>query len=548
MKKFLIINAALTMLLLTACKKNFLDRQPQDAYSNSSLWTSASDATAALNGVYNGEYDSYSAANGNGWADGTNVIYFDCLSDNAYSQYGWEGFQAFGNGSITPTVTGYYAANLWNYTTIQKCNFFLANVGPTPMDTALKAQMIAQVRFIRAYRYHLMSQLYGGVPLVTTALTTAEADASVRTSKDSITRFVLSELTAAIPELATSYTGTDVGHITKGAATALKARVELYAGDYAACLADCQSVMGMGYSLYPNYTDLFRVAHENNQEVILDVQYVDNPSANSTYVYAVMPSNSSGGYASICPLQSLVDNYEMTNGKIITDPASGYDPASPYTNRDPRLAATILYPGEAFLQPGSTSPTYYDPLSASSPDNYASGNNTSPTGYIVKKFTSNLNDFPNLFQSGLNSILIRYAEILLSYAECKIELGQIDASVYNAINLVRGRVGMPAVDQAVYNSQSALRTLIRRERRTEFAMEGLRWFDIQRWQIGPQVMPGAVFGAWMGTVDPATGKYTITGSNLPSVETRQFTSKNYLWPVPQAEININNKLTQNPGF
>ncbi len=94
---------------------------------------------------------------------------------------------------------------------------------------------------------------------------------------------------------------------------------------------------------------------------------------------------------------------------------------------------------------------------------------------------------------------------------------------------------MPSVDQTVYNSQTTLRSLIRRERRVEFAMEGLRFFDIQRWKIGEQVMNGPVYGARLGTVDATTGKYTITGDSI-KVETRQFAAKNYLWPVPQSEI------------
>jgi hypothetical protein len=547
MKKILILNIAFALLLVSACKKDFLDRQPQDAYSNSSLWTSASDANAALTGVYNGQQYNISDSGPN-WADGTAIVYFDCISDNAYSQYPWEGFQALGNGSITPTLTGTYVADLWNYTTIQKCNYFLANIGKTTMDATLKAQMIAQVKFIRAYEYFLISQVYGDVPLVTAVLTTAQANASTRTPKADVTKFILSELTAASADLVTSYSGADVGHITKGAALALKARIELYTQDYADCITDCQAVMKLGYALDPSYSDLFRMQNQyTNTEIIAAAQYVENPSSNSNGVLGVMPSNSMGGWSSINPLQGLVDSYEMTNGKVITDPASGYDPNNPYANRDPRLAATILYPGAPYTPAGASAVSYYDPLDASSADYYASGNNTSKSGYVVKKYTSNLSDFDNLFQSGLNMIVIRYAEVLLSYAEAKIELGQIDGSVYSAINLVRNRAGMPAVDQSVYNSQANMRSLIRRERRVEFAMEGLRYFDIQRWKIGTQVMNGPVYGARLGTVDKTTGKYAITGDSL-KVETRMFANKNYLWPVPQTEININKALTQNAGY
>jgi len=547
MKKNLILAILIAIFLLPACNKGFLNREPQDALSNATLWQSAADANAALVGVYSGQPD-YEYYSGNGWASGSEVAFFDCMSDNAYSQYPWDGIQYFGNGSINPTSTSGYAANLWDYVAITKCNYFLANIGACPMDATLKAQMIAQVRFIRAYEYFILSQLYGAVPLVTTQLTPVQANAVVRTPKATITAFILSELAAAATDLETTSTGADVGHITKGAALALKARVELYEADYKDCITDEQAVMGLGYSLDPSYSDLFRIQNQYaNPEIIVAAQYVENPSANANGVIGVFPSNSMGGWSSVTPLQSMVDGYEMANGKVITDPTSGYDPTHPYTNRDPRLAATILYPGAPYIPSGGTTALYYDPLDASSADYYQSGNNTSPTGYEVVKYTSHLSDFDNLFQSGLNMTIIRYAEVLLSDAEAKIESNQIDASVYNDINLVRNRAGMPSVDQSVYNSQTTLRSLIRRERRVEFAFEGLRYFDIQRWGIGTQVMNGPVYGAQLGTVNATTGQYTITGDSI-KVETRQFAAKNNLWPVPQSEININKALTQNPGY
>ena len=140
---------------LWSCDSDFLDRQPLDEYSESSLWTSAKDAEAALNGVYNR------------WEDGSWIFYVDCASDNAFNPYPWEGYSMMGNASqLTPNNTG---VNKWNFSTIQKANWFLANVDKTPMDDALKARMKAEARFLRAYRYYQMSQLYGDVPLVSTA-------------------------------------------------------------------------------------------------------------------------------------------------------------------------------------------------------------------------------------------------------------------------------------------------------------------------------------------------------------------------------------------
>lgn len=545
MKQHITFTIAIALLGF-ACNKSFLNKQPQDAYSSTS-----GDPDALLAGVYAGQSDPNFEWGPPAWASGSSVVYWDCMSDNAYSTYYWEEIQAYGNGTITPSSS--YHINFWNYTTINKCNYFLANIANLETDSATLKNMIAQVRFIRAYQYFVMSQLYGDVPLVTTQLTPAQADASTRTPKDSVTKFILNELAAAIPNLSPEsvYRGTpNEGHITIGAATALKVRVELYQGDYADCITDCQSLMQMGYSLDPSYTDLFRTPNQyNNPEIIAAVQYTASSPSNALEVLAVMPSNSMGGQASICPLQSLVDTYEMTNGKLITDPTSGYDPLHPYTNRDPRLSMTILYPGEAFAYANGTN-SFYDPIDSTSQDYYLPPlSNRSASGYIVKKFTSNLADYNTygLYQTGLNMIIFRYAEVLLSYAEAKIESGQIDATVYSALNLIRNRAGMPNVDQTVYNNQATLRTLVRRERRVELAMEGLRYYDIQRWQIGPQVMNGWTYGARMGTVNPVTGEYTITGDSL-IVENRVFAPKNYLWPVPQSEIDLDKNLIQNPGF
>ncbi|MGH2644492.1 MAG: RagB/SusD family nutrient uptake outer membrane protein [Chitinophagaceae bacterium] len=143
-------------------------------------------------------------------------------------------------------------------------------------------------------------------------------------------------------------------------------------------------------------------------------------------------------------------------------------------------------------------------------------------------------------------ILIRYAEVLLNYAEAENELVGPDPTVYAAINQVRERAGMPDVIPGL--SQDSMRQTIRHERRVEFAMEGLRWYDIQSWQIGPEVMPGPLYGTRLGTVNPANGGTTFTGNNV-LVETRIFDpNKNYLWPIPQPEIDINKNLKQNPGY
>src|SRR5690606_13315762 len=144
-----------------------------------------------------------------------------------------------------------------------------------------------------------------------------------------------------------------------------------------------------------------------------------------------------------------------------------------------------------------------------------------------RKYVDSPNLYENIWSNGMNAIVIRYAEVLLMYAEAKIESNQLDNSVYESIDKVRLRAGMPAVDRSVYNSQQKLRELVRRERRVELAMEGIRWFDVCRWKIGETVMAGPVMGALLGKVDPTNGKLTL-GTERIFVENRVFDArKNY---------------------
>ena len=156
--------------------------------------------------------------------------------------------------------------------------------------------------------------------------------------------------------------------------------------------------------------------------------------------------------------------------------------------------------------------------------------------------------FRSMWNTAMNAIVMRYAEVLLMYAEAKIECNQIDASVYQAIDAVRTRAKMPVVDRGRYASQDKLRELIRRERRVELALEGHRWFDICRWKIGDKVMNGDVEGALLGTVDPTTGALNLTNDRI-FVEKRIFdSSKHYLWPIPQGVIDSTPAIEQNPGY
>ena len=526
MKSKLNIVFALVAVLGTSCEDDFLDRQPLTEYSETSLWTGENDAIAAANACYSQ------------FENGQWIIYMDDASDNGHNPYPWEGWQELGNLQLLNPNTW---TRKYNFTAITQCNWFLENIDRAPIDVELANRMKGEVRFLRAYEYFQRSQLYGDFPLVTTMLSTVEANEVARTPKAEVVQFILTELEAVIPLLPDTYEGSDAGRITKGAAWALKARVELFNELYAESAISSKNVMDSGvYELFPDYQELFRVTNEYNSEIILDVAYLETDPNRTIGIQVLAPEDTpGGGWSSVNITQSLMDAYEMANGKTIDDPSSGYDIDNPFEARDPRLLQTVIVPGAEFAG------IIFNPMNPNSLDYWPTYNYT---GYVGRKYTHFKSDFSDLYKTGLNIPLIRYAEVLLTYAEAKIELNEIDNTVYSAINEVRLRAGLPVVDQSAYATQSSLRELIRRERRVELAMEGLRWYDIQRWKIGEEVMDGPVYGARISKIDE-TGNVTYVSDDHAKIEDRVFdASKNYLWPVPQNQIDTGKNLTQNPGY
>ncbi len=525
MKKHNILYTLIALFLLTSCNSDFLDLNPLDKPSNEAFWKTEKDALAAAAGCYSN------------WFSLDQVLYMDCVSDNAYNQYSWEGYWNQAAGVATPSDPG--TEVYIKYDRMVRYNNFLENIHRPVMNEELRSRLTAEVRFLRAWDYFQKVTLYGDVPLVTKVLSIEESNLP-KTDKAEVIGFIIDELSEIAPSLPASYSGKDVGRITRGAALALKARMELFNHQYDECRQSCLDIMDLNYALFPDYKGIFKIANEGNSEVILDVQYVE--SLYGSWVLGVLTPASIGGWCSIAPTQSLVDAYECMDGKTITE-SDVYDPKEPYLNRDPRLGASILAPGNLYAG------KRYDPIDIADPNSdYYAQYGRAKTGYLVRKYVDDLSDYKDMWDTGVNGIVIRYAEILLMYAECNVELNRIDNSTYEALDEVRERAGMPAVNRGVYADQNKLRELVRRERRVELAMEGMRWFDICRWRIGEEVMAGDVMGALLGKVDPATGALTL-GEDRIFVETRKFdASKHYVWPFPQNMIDAAPAIKQNPNY
>ena len=221
------------------------------------------------------------------------------------------------------------------------------------------------------------------------------------------------------------------------------------------------------YSLFPDYRGLFMLENEGNSEVIFDVQYIVPEYPTSWDIIIELQLN-------VAPTLDLVNSYFMKDGKSIQE-SDLYDPAQPYENRDPRLLQTVVIPGYMYRGSIVSESKYFS------------------TGYGFKKYATYKDDVaqPNIINSEINFIVLRYADVLLMYAEAQNEAAGSDESVYNAINEIRQRAGMPEIPSGL--SKEQMREVIRHERRIELAGEGLYYHDIRRWHTAEVVMNAECF-------------------------------------------------------
>jgi len=541
MKKYSTYKTAFLVLLasLSACKK--LDLAPTNKFTDSNFWTTTEKADAVLNTAYSQMFSN------------DYFFYNEGASDNAYNGRGDnQGAASLAAGTYDPSLGRIKQEWGFHYSGIKTCNIFLENVDRvTAMDATLKARMKAEARFIRAFHYFMLETWWGDVPLFDKDISIDQSKSIARTPKAQVVDFVLKELDAAATDLPvnTAYKDADRGRITKGAAIALKARVLLYESRWQDVATTCEKLMNDNsngtYSLFPSYEGLFLPQNEYNSEVIFDLEFVPDVRTYSNF-FDMAPLAVGARLNALAPTQELVDSYLMENGKKITDAGSGYDENNPYVNRDPRLTNTVVYNGYKWKKPDNNVQVIYtkpgDDPGATKPDEYAPGKVSSPTAYYTRKYydpASAVN-----FQSALNLILIRYADVLLMYAEAKNELGQLDAGVWDkTIKVLRTRAGFtdaPALNFAA-GSQTDLREIVRNERRVELAMEGLRVFDIRRWHTAETVLNGWAHGAKYG---PASVDNGYIRANLRTFDK----GKNYLWPIPRDERAVDPNLTQNPGW
>jgi len=549
---------AVLIAVMPACQKNYLDKNPLSGPSDETFFVNQDELVLAINGIY--KYAGYSAID----AMPLNL----CIDDG--TDIGWDRnnspLQSLGKGDHDSNNG--FALTVWTeaYRVIAKCNFVLDNIDKVK-DKATPAifnRSKAEARFLRAFTYNYLTDYFGDVPLITKVLKLEEAQVP-KTAKATIVDFVLKELTESAPDLSLSYTGADVGRATRGAALGIKARTALNNGLWEAAAEAAKAVMDLKvYSLNNNFGTLFTYAGQNSNEIIWAFQYLKASKTKTHSTPNNLLSRNGQGFANKVPSQSLVDAYPCTDGLNI-DKSPLFDPKEPYKNRDPRLGFTIALPGSTFFNyqfethRDSLKCWNYNTTPATRVDNQDAINAFATfTGYCWRKYVD-LEDKVDRTNSEINVIQIRYAEILLIYAEAKNELKQLDQSAYDAINMVRNRpsVNMPAITTG--KTTEEFRSLVRKERLYELAMEGFRLTDLRRWKIAEKAMTGNFYGRVQRGLVAAAPQLDENGladysavpnrADLRVIEVRAFNkNRDYLWPIPNIETVTNPKLIQNPSY
>jgi hypothetical protein len=520
MKKISLIIVFMTALAIS-CNDDFLDRSDPGSGSVENFFNNEDELVYGINGVYN-------AFQGSWWGGSLIHIqpHFDGATDNALICCPWEyGFPSVGDGTMSPTSGGIVAWKWdYGYQALTRVNQMLEildeGVPDLSEENAIKWE--AELRFLRGFIHQDMMNVYGDVPLVNSVLSPEEAAELGRTPKDEVFAAIMEDMQFAADNLETTPNRGQIGRPTQQAAMGYMGKYYLYEGMFAEAadvLGDVIAMEGGAVGLDPDYESLFNGTNEASPEIMFSFQAVgDGAGEGSFFQVHYAPPNfsgiTSGGWNSMQYTRKLVDDYYMTDGESIND-SPLYDPDDIFADRDPRLAWTFLRIGDTWAgQVMEERNTFYN------------GAPTDPVygAPIICKKWCNENTLDN-GDTGIDFILLRYADILLMYAEAQNEVAGPDGTVYDAVNKVRLRANMPPLPAGL--SQDAMRDEIWHERRIEFVMEGTRYYDLIRWGIAEDVIP-----------------------SIPELQNRVFDpSKNYLWPVPQSAIDSNPELiTQNPGY
>jgi hypothetical protein len=518
----------------------------------------------------------------------------DVLSDLAMSTYSWTP----ATNTIRPgnwgTTNNYWPLDWWGYFNIWKINYALENVeglGPEVLSEEEREYRLGELYFMRAYSYFAMAKRYGGVPIILEAQDPATTPDDEyfpeRDTEQAVYDQILDDTQKAFDLLPDRWNG-QKGRAGKWAAKALESRAALYAASIAkygmvqldglvgipALAADSYYQLSLnastqiinegGYTLFNNYPDpadnYYRLfVDESEEETIFMKVWLPFEKGHSYDLRNTPYSYRVDWGSSMSPTKQLMDSYEvLSTGLLPAESDSGYDPANPFENRDPRFKGTLLTNNDLFQ--GSGIETWYaterngvidtNTGTGIGKDGMGIHPDATKTGAYVRKY---LNDGPTPlliqeFYSGQDCILFRLGEIYLNAAEAAVELG-MESDARDYIEPIRTRAGLSQHLRLEPYSGNDLRDRIRNERKIELAFEDQRYWDVRRWRIAEEALSIRVEGIrslrHIDNVGVETFTYEIINAESQKMNFYPF---QYYFPIGQDRVNNNPRLLENPGY
>lgn len=577
-KNICLFGAALAVL--TGCRSDLMDLDPYDKIGSGNMWATENLADMGVVGIYN--VIRYSDV-------ALDLYKFDCYGVSTDCRDRDYPLQL---GSIT-TGNGQFI-NYWknHYEGISRSNDAIANLPKAPLSETKMNRLMAESKFMRAFFYYKLNMVYKGVPLY---LEPTELNDLVqgRESEATIWEQIVSDLTDAIntSDLPAKYAAGDAnfGRVTKGAAYALRGKTYMWMKEWAKAEADFRKVGEMGYDLFNgDYKQLFKESNEQSDEMIFSMQCIPESGLGNDFSFRYGSRVAYGScWNTYLASTDFVETYECADGKPFNwnDVIPGYNEMTPaarsvyflrdglteaeiskmttdgadmskylptgneariqaaYDNRDPRLKKTIITPYSEYIGAnGANTYTYtlrwpYRGFDTADPFDVKTDTNNR-FYYLIRKFVAEgANEIPNRGYSPIDIPLIRYADVVLSLAECLNEQGKTDEAV-QWVNKVRNRAGIALLNSNQHtqvSGQANMRERIRNERRWEFAAEGVNFFDEMRWETlhESKYFNGSGLKQIWGEIQYS---YTWAGDHL------------YKWAIPRTEIQMNENLVQNDGW
>jgi len=539
-KTFYLLTGMIAVAVTVSCTD--LDLDPTDRFSDAATWESETTVDAYATGFYAHMRDASEL-----YANNLTDCYSDILKSASWDQYNHYYNKALLEvDHFKPTNAG--SLDKWgNYNRIKRQNEFLLDApvkGKHLGDDFINVRM-AEVRFIRAFAYFEMARVYGGLVIrdETDGLDGREQKDKARATEAETWDFIINDLQLAAKDLPLKWDSQWTGRATKAAAYGLLSRCALYAHqwDLAAEAAENAKTAG-GKLITSSYKEIFTTPLESNDEVLFAVTFADPVVHNFDRYFR--PSGDADVYSAAAPTSELVDSYEMADGSAFSWTTYG---TNPYSGREPRFYASILYNGAPWE--GRTIETYTGGSDGFQPWKPAGAVTSTVTGYYMRKYLQEGNDYL-INKSTQFDIVIRYGEVLLNLAEALAEqdFSLNKASALAALNEVRNRVGLPGVKESQVNDEESFMALVRQERKVELAFEGFRYWDLRRWRLAESTIHGkTAHGVKITRNADNTFKYEQV--DCDGGLTRYFDPKYYLMSVPESE-RLNNSLIgpNNPGW